>query len=104
MINWGRTIKKYREKLKLTQAELASRVSVTSTYLSAVEHNRKEPSFALIRSVSRAFRLPQEVMYWDAITFPPHVKSAHTKEIHLAKSLVKALYHQLTPVHPTKTP
>lgn len=96
MINWGRTIKKYREKLHLTQADLAKRVSVTPTYVSAIEHNRKEPSFALITSVSRAFGLPQEVLYWDAISIPTHFKT-NKKEIRLAKSLVRAVYNQLTP-------
>lgn len=99
MINWGRTIKRYREKLELTQVELSSRVSITPTYLSAVEHNRKEPSFALIRDLSQAFRVPQEILYWDAITFSPHAKLAHKKEIRLAKSLVSTVYHQLTPIH-----
>lgn len=99
MINWGRTIKRYREKLRLTQVELSSRVSITPTYLSAVEHNRKEPSFVLIRELSRAFRVPQEILYWDAVTIPPHAKMAHKNEIRLAKSLVSAVYRQLTPSH-----
>jgi len=98
MINWGRTIKKYREKLKLTQVELATRVSITPTYLSAIEHNRKEPSFVLVREFSHAFGVPQEVLYWDAVTIPSHAKLAHKKEIHLAKSLVNAVYHQLIPI------
>lgn len=97
MINWGRTIKKYREKLKLTQSELASRVSVTPTYISALEHNRKEPSFSLVTAISRAFGMPQEILYWDAISFPAHIKTANKKEIRLAKSLVRTVYNQLTP-------
>src|SRR3989304_5569114 len=96
MINWGKTIKKYREKLKLTQTELASRVAVTPTYISALEHNRKEPSFSLITSISRAFNVPQEILYWEAVTFPTHLKSTHSKEFRLAKSLVRAVYDQLT--------
>lgn len=97
MINWGKTIKKYREKLKLTQEELASRVAVTSTYISALEHNRKEPSLTLIASISRAFGVPQEILYWEAISFPTTLKTMHTKEISLAKSLVRSVYNHLTP-------
>ncbi len=97
MITWGKTIKKYREKLKLTQAELASRVAVTPTYISAIEHGRKEPSFALVHAISKAFKIPREILYWDAITFPKRLKSAHTEEISLAKSLVQTAYRQLSP-------
>jgi len=97
MINWGRTIKKYRQKLHLTQAEVAARVSVTPTYMSAIEHNRKEPSFSLVAAISRAFGLPREILYWDAVSFPPHIKTANKKEIRLAKSLVRTVYSQLTP-------
>jgi transcriptional regulator with XRE-family HTH domain len=97
MINWGTTIKRYREKLNLTQGEVAKRVSITSTYLSSIEHNRKEPSFALIRALSRAFRVPQEILYWDAISFPTPIKTTHKKEIRLAKSLVDTVYRQLIP-------
>jgi DNA-binding XRE family transcriptional regulator len=95
MITWGKTIKKYREKLKLTQVELANRVAITPTYLSAIEHNRKEPSFSLIRSISHTFGIPQEVLYWDAITFPTFMKTMHTKEIRLAKHLARTVYNQL---------
>ena len=98
MINWGKTIKKYREKLHLTQVELASRVSVTSTYISAVEHSRKEPSFGLIESISRAFGLPQEILYWDALTFPTRVSKLNKPQIKAAKNLVNAVYNQLTPL------
>lgn len=97
MINWGRTIKKYREKLKFTQEELAFRVHVTPTYISALEHNRKEPSLTLLSHISNAFRIPQEILYWDAISFPSSLKTKHAKEIRLAKSLVQSVYTQLTP-------
>ena len=96
MINWGKTIKKYREKLHITQGELAKRVNVTPTYVSALEHNRKEPSLSLITSISRAFGMPQEILYWDAVTFPMQMKT-NKQAIHLAKSLVASVYHQLTP-------
>ena len=99
MINWGKTIKKYREKRNLTQAQLAQRVSVTPTYVSAIEHNRKEPSHPLVTAISRALDLPREILYWDAITIPSRVKFAHKKEIRLAKSLVSTVYQQLTPIH-----
>ncbi len=98
MINWGKTIKKYREKLKLTQVELATRVAITPTYLSALEHNRKEPSLMLIHAISRAFRVPQEILYWEAVSFPSHMKTTYTKEIRLAKALTRTVYDQLTPV------
>ena len=96
MITWGKTIRKFREKLKLTQSELASRVGVTSTYVSSLEHNRKEPSFSLIKSMSKAFGMPQEILYWDAITPTKHLKS-HAKEIRLAKSLANTVFRQIAP-------
>jgi len=97
MITWGKTIKKYRQKLTLTQEALAFAVGVTPTYISAIEHNRKQPSFDLIHAISRAFRLPQEILYWDAITFPSHTKVTYKNEIRLAKALTRTVYNQLTP-------
>jgi transcriptional regulator with XRE-family HTH domain len=97
MINWGHTIKKYRQKLNITQEELAKRVSVTPTYVSAIEHNRKEPSASLINEISRAFGLPREILYWDAITLPRHFDMENMKKMRLAKSLVRSVYDQLSP-------
>ncbi len=97
MITWGKTIKKFRKKLLLTQEGLARRVGVTPTYISALEHNRKEPSFALVKAVSRVFGIPQEILYWDAITFPKHLTPSRTNAFRLAKSLTNSVYRQLSP-------
>ncbi len=95
MILWGKTIKKYREKLAITQDALAKRIHITPTYLSAVENGRKEPSLALIGAISHEFRIPKEILVWDAIQFPTTVSKAHKEEMRLAKYLVRQVYNQL---------
>ena len=63
----GPVIKKYRQKVGFTQIELARRVAVQSTYLSAVENDKKEPSIGLLKKLSKALCLTPEIFFWEAI-------------------------------------
>jgi transcriptional regulator with XRE-family HTH domain len=50
----GRRIRELRG-FYMTQAEFASRISVTQGYLSALEHGEKEPGAAVLLAISREF-------------------------------------------------
>ena len=54
----GRAIRTLRTASGLRQKELADRVSVDPTYISHLEADRREPSLALLRAISRALDIP----------------------------------------------
>lgn len=92
MINIGATIKKYREKSNLKQTELAKKIKVTSTYVSAVENNRKEPSISLLNAICRVIQLPKEVLFLEAVTINDF-KKKDREIIDTAKEIIKAYYN-----------
>jgi transcriptional regulator with XRE-family HTH domain len=67
MMRFGAAIKKFRERADLTQKELADLLQVTPTYLSAIEHERKQPSFDLLKKTSDVLGIPREVIFWESI-------------------------------------
>jgi len=46
-------VKHYREKLGITQAELARRVNVTEDYISMIERAERSPGFSLSIRISK---------------------------------------------------
>jgi transcriptional regulator with XRE-family HTH domain len=90
MINFGGIIKKYRDVNNLTQVDLANKIKITSTYLSAIENNRKEPSLALISEISQLLRIPKEVLVWEAVEINQKMSAQDKKVIDTAKSIMKA--------------
>jgi transcriptional regulator with XRE-family HTH domain len=67
MMRFGAAIKKFREKATLTQKELADALQVTPTYLSAIEHERKQPSLDLLKNTSKVLGIPSEILFWESI-------------------------------------
>lgn len=89
MIDFGRTIRKYRERAKITQHKLAERLGITPTYLSTIENSRKEPSLGLIKDICKALDIPQEVMFWESVEIEEGLKPDERKAIEIAKVIVK---------------
>lgn len=50
----GRRIRELRG-FELTQAEVAGRIGVAQSYLSALEHGKKEPGAAVLLAISQEF-------------------------------------------------
>ena len=91
MINIGATIKKYRENNKITQEELANKIDVTPTYISALENNRKEPSISLLNAISKKLDIPLEIMFWDTVNLED-VKGKDKEIIEVAKGIVNSYF------------
>jgi len=89
MINLARTIRIHRQDAGLTQAALADRVGVESTYLSALERGKKEPSLSLLRRLASALRTPLEVIFWESVELGPRLKPSDRRIIEMAKVLAK---------------
>jgi transcriptional regulator with XRE-family HTH domain len=57
-MNLGFTIKQLRIEKKLTQEELAASCSLSQTYLSQIENNKKEPNLSVLNSISSCLDVP----------------------------------------------
>lgn len=91
MINIGATIKKYRDKREITQSQLAKKINVTPTYISALENNRKDPSLSLLTEISRELEIPLEVMFWDTIEVK-NIRGKDKEILEVAKGIINSYY------------
>ncbi|MFC1805816.1 helix-turn-helix transcriptional regulator [Planctomycetota bacterium] len=87
-MNIGRAIRRFRQRIGMTQRALAEKVGITPTYLCLVENERREPAAPLVRSLCEALSVPAEVVFWDAIEPPTGLGPRDTRVCELAKQLV----------------
>ncbi|HPZ15783.1 MAG TPA: helix-turn-helix transcriptional regulator [Sphaerochaeta sp.] len=55
---FARNLKERRRKLGLTQAQLARKIGVSTSFVTEIETSRKAPSFATIEKISNALDVP----------------------------------------------
>lgn len=58
----GNIIKVARKKIGLSQGQLADRCSITVTYLSLIENDKKEPTISLLRTIAENLKLPLPIL------------------------------------------
>jgi transcriptional regulator with XRE-family HTH domain len=68
-MNIGRAIRFARAARGISQQELATRVSISASYLSLVESSKKDPSIAMIRSIARGLRISEDVLILTAVDY-----------------------------------
>jgi transcriptional regulator with XRE-family HTH domain len=54
----GRAVRELRERQRLSQQELAERSGLHVTYLSGVEHGKRNPTWAVILDLASALEVP----------------------------------------------
>ncbi len=54
---FGSRVKKAREKLKLTQADVANKAGMTVNYYAMIERGEVNPSFEKIKSIAKVLKL-----------------------------------------------
>lgn len=54
----GKTIKHLRTAADQSQGQLARALDVTSSYLSLVEHDKREPSLSFLKQAAKHFEVP----------------------------------------------
>ena len=63
----GQNIKLFRENLGIKQKDLAELLDVSVNYLSLLEHNKREPSLAFLKRISKAMKVPITFFLIEAI-------------------------------------
>ncbi len=61
----GENIRKYRKKRKISQEELAFRISSARNYIGCIERAEKAPSLATVFDIARALNLQLEDLFKD---------------------------------------
>ena len=90
MINLGSTIRSYRANKKMTQVQLAKKLDIEPTYLSAIETGKKDPSFGLIKKISKVFKTPIEIILWRSIRPDRDMSPKDRKLLNLANKLINS--------------
>lgn len=57
MAHFGKQIKEAREKLNLTQAEVAERADITVNYYAMIERGEVNPSYKKIKSIAKVLKI-----------------------------------------------
>lgn len=57
MSRFGKQIKEAREKLNLTQAEVAEKADITVNYFAMIERGEVNPSYEKIKSIARVLKM-----------------------------------------------
>lgn len=63
---WCRCLRQYRQKLELTQQEVAQRIGISRPHYSAIEHGRTVINYRHLYNLAKAFR----IRLVDLIAFP----------------------------------
>lgn len=63
----GRAIARLRKQQCLNQKSLARECSISQTYLSQIENNRKDPNLSTLKEISRALEVPLPILFFLAM-------------------------------------
>lgn len=64
----GITIKRYRISKGMTQGCLCEKLSITQTYLSQVESNKKEPTLKVLKKISNVLDVPLPILMFLSLS------------------------------------
>ena len=67
IMNLGNTIKDLRKSKGIKQAQLAEECSITQSYLSNIEGNKKEPTLTTLQTICKHLGIPLPVVFFLAM-------------------------------------
>src|SRR5438552_2246067 len=92
MIRLGKTIRRLRLEQGISQQELARTAELTASFLSLLENDHRRPSLTVLRRLATAFKVPEEVLVWDAVELPNDLPEKDRRMCELAKLIVRRYY------------
>lgn len=93
MINFGNRLKTLRTKNNLTQAQLAQKLGVTKSVISAYENNLRMPSYDILISISRVFKVTTDYLLGVEPKQEVDLSGLTDEEILALLNLIKAMKH-----------
>jgi transcriptional regulator with XRE-family HTH domain len=90
-MNIARAIRSMRLARGISQAEVAARASISPSYLSLLESGKKEPSLAMLRSIAKALRIPDDLLLVSAVDYEQLRRSSADNLALLADQLLALL-------------
>lgn len=97
-MNIGGAIESVRKKKNIKQNELAKKVSITQSYLSLLENNKKDPTVSTLKEIAAALDTPLPVLFFLALDekdIPEHKVDIYKQTEPLLKSLIETLFIQV---------
>ncbi len=91
MIEFGNTLKALRIENKMTQAELAQKLDVTKSVISAYETGIRMPSYDILIHISRLFDVSTDYLLGQERTQDIDLSGLSEAEITALKELIKAM-------------
>lgn len=93
MINFGNRLKTLRTKNNLTQVQLAQKLGVTKSVISAYENNLRMPSYDILISISRVFKVTTDYLLGVEPKQEVDLSGLTDEEILALLNLIKAMKH-----------
>ena len=97
-MNIGGAIESVRKKKNIRQNELAEKASITQSYLSLLENNKKDPTVSTLREIATALDTPLPILFFLALDekdIPEHKVDIYKQTEPLLKSLIETLFIQI---------
>ncbi|MFO7171043.1 MAG: helix-turn-helix transcriptional regulator [Chloroflexota bacterium] len=91
----GEVIKRKRQRDRLTQAELGSRIGVSGSYIGSIENASSSARITELEGLATVFRTTAVELITEAAALDGYKISASTRE----REAFLALYDALTPEH-----
>ncbi|MFK7947707.1 MAG: helix-turn-helix domain-containing protein [Saprospiraceae bacterium] len=77
----GTTIKELRKLKKIKQTDFAEKCGITTTYLSLIENNKKQPSQDVLNRISDSLEIPYPILAF--LSMNPEEISEDKRELYL---------------------
>lgn len=90
----GMTIASLRRQKGWKQQDLAEELGISPSYLSQVEHERKEPSLSLLRGISNTLEVPLPFLFFMSLSrddIPERKREAYDILSPVAHSLIQSV-------------
>lgn len=91
MVNFGKRLKKLRLQNNLSQAQLADRLVLTKSVISAYENSVRMPSYEVLISISRIFNVTTDYLLGVENKITLDLSGLTVDEIASIKKLIKAI-------------
>lgn len=101
MVDIGKRIKELRKARKMTQAEFAERLGVTTSAISSYENGTRLPSYEILIKIARIFRVSTDNLLGNSSKSFIDVAGLTQKQINTIQDIVityqrhNAMYHKM---------